>query len=151
MMAVIDDRHLPASCTDSSSILFIECFALTNETYAWAFIDHMLAELVSAASFALAIYVPVRRWFEAQTKQIKRRKRNKYRAGRNSLASSKNRLDRGGTNVTEKQHIIIKGVKEGLVFLLDDDCEFARFSMSFSISWKKRINSCSPARSFTSM
>jgi septum site-determining protein MinC len=27
--------------------------------------------------------------------------------------------------VTEKQHIIIKGVKEGLVFLLDDKCEFA--------------------------
>lgn len=27
--------------------------------------------------------------------------------------------------MTEKQHIIIKGVKEGLVFLLDDKCEFA--------------------------
>jgi len=27
--------------------------------------------------------------------------------------------------VTEKQHIIIKGVKEGLVFLLDDKCEFS--------------------------
>jgi septum site-determining protein MinC len=27
--------------------------------------------------------------------------------------------------VTEKQHIMIKGVKEGLVFLLDDKCEFA--------------------------
>ncbi|MUT64528.1 septum site-determining protein MinC [Paenibacillus sp. NEAU-GSW1] len=27
--------------------------------------------------------------------------------------------------MTEKQHIIIKGVKEGLVFLLDDQCEFA--------------------------
>ncbi|MFX3634905.1 MAG: septum site-determining protein MinC [Candidatus Pristimantibacillus sp.] len=27
--------------------------------------------------------------------------------------------------MTEKQHIMIKGVKEGLVFLLDDQCEFA--------------------------
>lgn len=27
--------------------------------------------------------------------------------------------------MTEKQHIMIKGVKEGLVFLLDDKCEFA--------------------------
>ncbi|GFN33628.1 putative septum site-determining protein MinC [Paenibacillus curdlanolyticus] len=27
--------------------------------------------------------------------------------------------------MTEKQHIIIKGVKEGLVFLLDDRCEFS--------------------------
>jgi len=27
--------------------------------------------------------------------------------------------------VTEKQHITIKGVKEGLVFLLDDACEFS--------------------------
>ncbi|MBD2870449.1 septum site-determining protein MinC [Paenibacillus arenilitoris] len=27
--------------------------------------------------------------------------------------------------MTEKQHIIIKGVKEGLVFLLDDKCEFS--------------------------
>ncbi|WP_028611823.1 septum site-determining protein MinC [Paenibacillus harenae] len=27
--------------------------------------------------------------------------------------------------MTERQHIIIKGVKEGLVFLLDDKCEFA--------------------------
>jgi len=27
--------------------------------------------------------------------------------------------------VTEKQHITIKGVKEGLVFLLDDECEFS--------------------------
>ncbi|WP_138752397.1 septum site-determining protein MinC [Paenibacillus sinopodophylli] len=27
--------------------------------------------------------------------------------------------------MTDKQHIIIKGVKEGLVFLLDDKCEFA--------------------------
>lgn len=26
--------------------------------------------------------------------------------------------------MTEKQHIMIKGVKEGLVFLLDDQCEF---------------------------
>jgi septum site-determining protein MinC len=26
--------------------------------------------------------------------------------------------------VTEKQHIMIKGVKEGLLFLLDDQCEF---------------------------
>lgn len=27
--------------------------------------------------------------------------------------------------MTEKQHITIKGVKEGLVFLLDDNCEFS--------------------------
>lgn len=27
--------------------------------------------------------------------------------------------------MTDKQHIMIKGVKEGLVFLLDDKCEFA--------------------------
>ncbi|WP_424768137.1 septum site-determining protein MinC [Paenibacillus sp. sgz302251] len=27
--------------------------------------------------------------------------------------------------MTERQHIIIKGVKEGLVFLLDDKCEFS--------------------------
>ncbi|CAM4129430.1 septum site-determining protein MinC [Paenibacillus alkaliterrae] len=27
--------------------------------------------------------------------------------------------------MTERQHIMIKGVKEGLVFLLDDKCEFA--------------------------
>jgi septum site-determining protein MinC len=27
--------------------------------------------------------------------------------------------------VTDKQHITIKGVKEGLIFLLDDDCEFS--------------------------
>ncbi|MFC5650085.1 septum site-determining protein MinC [Paenibacillus solisilvae] len=27
--------------------------------------------------------------------------------------------------MTDKQHITIKGVKEGLVFLLDDDCEFS--------------------------
>ncbi|WP_127569867.1 septum site-determining protein MinC [Paenibacillus xylaniclasticus] len=30
-----------------------------------------------------------------------------------------------GRALTEKQHIIIKGVKEGLVFLLDDRCEFS--------------------------
>ncbi len=27
--------------------------------------------------------------------------------------------------MTDKQHITIKGVKEGLIFLLDDDCEFS--------------------------
>ena len=27
--------------------------------------------------------------------------------------------------MTDKQHITIKGVKEGLVFLLDDQCEFS--------------------------
>lgn len=37
---------------------------------------------------------------------------------------SKNCLGWGGTNVTEKQHIMIKGVKEGLLFLLDDQCAF---------------------------
>jgi septum site-determining protein MinC len=31
---------------------------------------------------------------------------------------------RGGNGLTDKQHITIKGVKEGLVFLLDDECEF---------------------------
>lgn len=35
---------------------------------------------------------------------------------------SKNSLGWGGTNVTGKQHIMIKGVKEGLLFLLDDQC-----------------------------
>ncbi|RJE91425.1 septum site-determining protein MinC [Paenibacillus sp. 1011MAR3C5] len=38
--------------------------------------------------------------------------------------ASKNSLGWGGTVVTEKQHIMIKGVKEGLLFLLDDQCEF---------------------------
>lgn len=33
--------------------------------------------------------------------------------------------ERGGASVTEKQHITIKGVKDGLIFLLDDNCEFS--------------------------
>jgi septum site-determining protein MinC len=35
-----------------------------------------------------------------------------------------NGMDMGGNGLTDKQHITIKGVKEGLVFLLDDECEF---------------------------
>jgi septum site-determining protein MinC len=39
--------------------------------------------------------------------------------------------------VTEKQHIIIKGVKEGLVFLLDDKCEFATLLDELSYKLEK--------------
>lgn len=42
-----------------------------------------------------------------------------------SAEGSKNSIGWGGTYVTERQHIMIKGVKEGLVFLLDDKCEFS--------------------------
>ncbi|MWC28750.1 septum site-determining protein MinC [Paenibacillus sp. MMS18-CY102] len=40
------------------------------------------------------------------------------------MSKRKSRLEEG-RSLTEKQHITIKGVKEGLVFLLDDRCEFS--------------------------
>lgn len=50
-------------------IFFIyKVFRITNESYAWALIDHILPSLFLQLAFALACYVPARRSFEAQTK-----------------------------------------------------------------------------------
>ncbi|SFE24257.1 rod shape-determining protein MreD [Paenibacillus catalpae] len=43
-------------------------FRVTNETYAWALMDHILPSLFLQLVFALAVYVPARRLFESHLK-----------------------------------------------------------------------------------
>jgi rod shape-determining protein MreD len=43
-------------------------FRITNETYAWALMDHILPSLFLQLVFALAVYVPARRLFESHLK-----------------------------------------------------------------------------------
>ncbi|AJY76061.1 rod shape-determining protein MreD [Paenibacillus beijingensis] len=38
-------------------------FRITNETFAWAMYDHILPSLFLQQAFALAVYIPARRWF----------------------------------------------------------------------------------------
>ncbi|WP_336784516.1 rod shape-determining protein MreD [Paenibacillus sp. MMO-177] len=40
-------------------------FRITNETYAWALMDHILPSLFLQLVFALAVYVPARRLFDS--------------------------------------------------------------------------------------
>lgn len=54
---------------------------------------------------------------------------------------SKNSIGWGGTIVTEKQHIMIKGVKEGLLFLLDDQCAFETLLAELQYKLEKPTNS----------
>lgn len=43
----------------------------------------------------------------------------------------------GGTGMTEKQYIIIKGVKEGLLFLLDDECSYSELLQELEYKLQK--------------
>ncbi|NIK75967.1 rod shape-determining protein MreD [Paenibacillus castaneae] len=58
------------ACILYDSLIFFvyKVFRITNETYAWALIDYILPSLFLQLAFALVVYVPVRRWFEAQSK-----------------------------------------------------------------------------------
>ncbi|WP_274649962.1 rod shape-determining protein MreD [Paenibacillus humicola] len=44
-------------------------FRLTHETFEWALSDHILPSLLLQVLFALALYVPARRWFEGSVKK----------------------------------------------------------------------------------
>lgn len=58
-------------CLLYDTIVFFnyKVFRITNETYAWAILDHILPSLFIQLAFALAFYVPARRMFEAQVKR----------------------------------------------------------------------------------
>jgi rod shape-determining protein MreD len=58
------------ACLLYDSVIFFiyRVFRITNESYAWALIDHILPSLFLQLAFALACYVPARKWFEEQTK-----------------------------------------------------------------------------------
>ncbi|WP_138752398.1 rod shape-determining protein MreD [Paenibacillus sinopodophylli] len=51
---------------DSVIYFVYSVFRITNESYAWALIDHILPSLFLQLAFALACYVPVRKLFEGQ-------------------------------------------------------------------------------------
>jgi rod shape-determining protein MreD len=53
---------------DSVIYFIYKVFRITNESYAWALIDHILPSLFLQLAFALLCYVPVRKWFEGQSK-----------------------------------------------------------------------------------
>lgn len=52
---------------DSAIYFIYKAFRITNESYAWALIDHILPSLFLQLAFALLCYVPARKWFEGQT------------------------------------------------------------------------------------
>lgn len=58
------------ACLLYDSVIFFiyRVFRITNESYAFALIDHILPSLFLQLAFALACYVPARKWFEGQTK-----------------------------------------------------------------------------------
>lgn len=43
-------------------------FRITNQTLAWAMYDHILPSLFLQLAFALAVYIPARRWFSGATR-----------------------------------------------------------------------------------
>ena len=51
---------------DSVIYFIYRVFRITNESYAWALIDHILPSLFLQLAFALACYVPARKLFEEQ-------------------------------------------------------------------------------------
>jgi len=51
---------------DSVIYFIYKVFRITNESYAWALIDHILPSLFLQLAFALLCYVPARKWFEGQ-------------------------------------------------------------------------------------
>lgn len=53
---------------DTMIFFIYKAFRITNETYAWAVLDHILPSLFIQLAFALAVYVPARRMFESLTK-----------------------------------------------------------------------------------
>lgn len=54
---------------DSALFSIYKVFQITNASYAWALIHHILPSLFLQLGFALAAYVPVRRMFESRMKQ----------------------------------------------------------------------------------
>ncbi|GGG20354.1 rod shape-determining protein MreD [Paenibacillus abyssi] len=44
-------------------------FRMTNESYVWALMDHIMPSLFLQLAFSLVLYVPVRRWFEGSYKK----------------------------------------------------------------------------------
>ncbi|MFF2480551.1 rod shape-determining protein MreD [Paenibacillus sp. NPDC058071] len=52
---------------DSMIYFTYSVFRITNESYAWALLDHILPSLFLQLAFALAVYVPARKWFESRS------------------------------------------------------------------------------------
>ena len=53
---------------DTALYFIYNVFRITNTTYAWSLLHHILPSLFLQLAFALAFYVPVRRIFEARYK-----------------------------------------------------------------------------------
>lgn len=51
---------------DSSLFFIYKVFRITDASYAWALLSHILPSLFLQLAFALACYVPVRRMFESR-------------------------------------------------------------------------------------
>lgn len=50
---------------DSAVYFVYKAFRVANEHYAWALLQHILPSLFLQLGFALAVYIPMRRWFTA--------------------------------------------------------------------------------------
>ncbi|WP_219837972.1 rod shape-determining protein MreD [Paenibacillus sp. R14(2021)] len=53
---------------DTVVYIIYRVFRLTNQSFQWALSQHMIPSLFLQLLFALAMYIPVRRWFEGSLK-----------------------------------------------------------------------------------
>ncbi|GFN33629.1 rod shape-determining protein MreD [Paenibacillus xylaniclasticus] len=60
------------ACMTYESILYAvyRVFRFTRETYSYAFVDHMVPSTFLQLGFALAVYVPVRKWMENAVRPV---------------------------------------------------------------------------------